>query len=439
MANIVGSGLEISQSYLSDAVYPPGTVVKPAGNNPYEITMCVSPYCTQPIGVVSTNPGVTAGLDNPGQGGATIAITTVGKTYALVQGPAFVGDKLVAGNIPGTLMSLEQNPPTPISGVTNFPTVIGICMDTNSTNSPLSILVTLKSGTPNPAGNVIVNNITNIGTSTVGSIVTTGGVTWPNNVPYSAPAVYNTMNFVGSTTQLSSMFTNSGEIVTVSNASVSGTVPYYVSSQNILYYQGTSAGNFVLNVLGSNVQSYSGTAVNAQGTINNYTMTIGEVAGAGSIQVGAKIVANGYTINGATYAPTFANTTVKSQTSGSTGTAGVYLLDNWAYLPAQSAIYAYNPTSATGTTLDQILQPGQSVSIAFINTNGSTGYYLTGLQIDGINQTIRWINGSTPGAGSANALDVYNFTIIKTYATQIVTPPTRIPVYTVLGSVSRFG
>lgn len=435
--NIIGSGAETAQLYLSEAAYPVGTLVKPSGNNPYEVTLCVTPYCTQPIGVVSTNPGILSNADadlTVRQGGAYIPVTTHGRTIALVQGPAFAGDKLVAGNIPGTLMSLEQNPPTTVSGMGIAPTVLAICLDTNQTKSPQPLKVVVKGGTPNPTGNLIVNNITNIGTSTVGSLVTTNGVNWANGIPYSPGTITTTQFFNGSTTQLSSMFTNIGEVATVSNASVSGTIPFYVTSQSVLYYQGTATSNFTINVLGSNVNVYSSTpTVQAQGTVNAYTMTINEV-GTGSFTSGMKVGSAGYTINGATYPPLFANTVIQT----GSGTTGTYTLNNWGYLPAQSAIYGYAVTSTTGTSLSTLLQPGQSLSITFLNTNGGTPYYLTGFQIDGIAQSVRWQNGASPSYGSANSIDVYSFTIIRTYATQIVTPPTCIPVYTVLGSITKF-
>ena len=64
-------------------------------------------------------------------------------------------------------------------------------------------------------------------------------------------------------------------------------------------------------------------------------------------------------------------------------------------------------------------------------TNGTTGYYQSQLQIEGTNQAVKWNNGLTPATtgGSASAIDVYTFTILKTEAT---------PTYVVFGSKTKF-
>ena len=57
---------------------------------------------------------------------------------------------------------------------------------------------------------------------------------------------------------------------------------------------------------------------------------------------------------------------------------------------------------------------GQSLTLVFLNTNGATAYYQTGLQIDGVSVTPKWIGGAAPAAGNASAIDIYTVTIIKT-------------------------
>ena len=49
-----------------------------------------------------------------------------------------------------------------------------------------------------------------------------------------------------------------------------------------------------------------------------------------------------------------------------------------------------------------------------LTTQGSTAYYQTGFQIDGVSVTPKWLNGSAPSSGNANSLDVYAYTILKT-------------------------
>jgi hypothetical protein len=60
------------------------------------------------------------------------------------------------------------------------------------------------------------------------------------------------------------------------------------------------------------------------------------------------------------------------------------------------------------------MNTGQSLTIAFAVTNGSTAYYQTSLQIDGSSVTPKWQGGSSPTSGNTNSIDIYSITIIKT-------------------------
>lgn len=85
----------------------------------------------------------------------------------------------------------------------------------------------------------------------------------------------------------------------------------------------------------------------------------------------------------------------------------------------------YNKTAATGsftlvvrgnsgTTLASLMNAGDALTVVFLNTTGSTPYSFTTFRIDSTSITPKWQNGLTPGAGNANAIDAYTFTIIKT-------------------------
>ncbi len=45
---------------------------------------------------------------------------------------------------------------------------------------------------------------------------------------------------------------------------------------------------------------------------------------------------------------------------------------------------------------------------------GSSGYYIGTLRIDGSNVTPEWSGGTAPSSGNANSVDSYVFTVIKT-------------------------
>jgi len=66
------------------------------------------------------------------------------------------------------------------------------------------------------------------------------------------------------------------------------------------------------------------------------------------------------------------------------------------------------------SSLDSIMDTGESVTLAFIVKQGSTPYYNSAVTIDGSAITPEWQGGAAPTAGNASSLDVYSYTIIKT-------------------------
>lgn len=86
------------------------------------------------------------------------------------------------------------------------------------------------------------------------------------------------------------------------------------------------------------------------------------------------------------------------------------------YTSNASATWILNVRGSSSTTLNSKLTTGDSVTIAFLVTQGSSGasYYQTSLTIDGNAQTVKWTGGTAPSAGNASAVDIYQFTIVKT-------------------------
>jgi hypothetical protein len=94
------------------------------------------------------------------------------------------------------------------------------------------------------------------------------------------------------------------------------------------------------------------------------------------------------------------------------------------YTSNASADWTLNVRGSSGTTIDSKLSVGDSTTVAFLVTNGSTAYKHSALTIDGSAQTVQWSGGTAPSAGNASAIDAYSFTIIKTASAT----------YTVLGA-----
>jgi hypothetical protein len=66
------------------------------------------------------------------------------------------------------------------------------------------------------------------------------------------------------------------------------------------------------------------------------------------------------------------------------------------------------------TTANSLMAVGQSVTIAFLTTQGSSAYYQTALQVDGAAVSPKWQGGTTPSSGNASGVDIYGLTLIKT-------------------------
>jgi hypothetical protein len=99
------------------------------------------------------------------------------------------------------------------------------------------------------------------------------------------------------------------------------------------------------------------------------------------------------------------------------------------YTSNASANWTVNFRASSGTSLDTALATGQSVTVAFLVTQGATAYYNNVVQVDGTatGVTTRWLGGA-PTAGNASGIDSYRYLIIKTGSAT----------YTVLASVTQF-
>ena len=84
------------------------------------------------------------------------------------------------------------------------------------------------------------------------------------------------------------------------------------------------------------------------------------------------------------------------------------------YTSNASGNWTLNVRGDSGTTLNSILATGDTITVAFLVTNGGTAYYQTGFQVDGSAVTPKWSGGTAPASGNASSIDAYSFTIIKT-------------------------
>lgn len=192
--------------------------------------------------------------------------------------------------------------------------------------------------------NVILGNGTSavqvVAPSTNGNVLTSNGTTWQSTAP---PAVFSTsadntftgtQTFSGTSAKLAMVLNDAAEVATVSATAATGTIPYDITTQSVLFYTTNASANWTVNFRAS-----------------------------------------------------------------------------------------------VGTSLNTALATGQSVTAAFLVTQGATAYFNNVVQVDGTTSgvTTRWIGGA-PTAGNASGIDSYRYLIIKTGSAT----------FTVLASVVQF-
>jgi hypothetical protein len=98
------------------------------------------------------------------------------------------------------------------------------------------------------------------------------------------------------------------------------------------------------------------------------------------------------------------------------------------YTTNASGNWTLNVRGDGSTTLNSALATGDSITVVFLVTQGSTAYYSTALTIDGNAVTPKYITGTAFSAGNASSIDSYVYTIIKTGSAA----------FTVLASQTKF-
>jgi hypothetical protein len=99
------------------------------------------------------------------------------------------------------------------------------------------------------------------------------------------------------------------------------------------------------------------------------------------------------------------------------------------YTTASSSNFAVNIRGNSATTLNSVMNVGESLTAVVVSTQGASSFYLTGITIDGTatGVTTRWAT-QVPAAGGTSGIDAYTITIIKTASAT----------YTVLAAQTKF-
>jgi hypothetical protein len=254
--------------------------------------------------------------------------------------------------------------------------------------------------------------------------VTSGG--WPGVSPsaqnsWTANQAFTNISITGNTTTNSLLVT--GNLNTGSVTSSNGV--YSTNSFN-----GTFSDGIVMDYVTGNGRISAGTSDN----ITLYSGGVGTTPIATHYSNGAFAPANTGIFNGTinSTAIKFANSTELAKSNSTAISA------NTTFNVSEGAVQYWtsnassnttlNITWSSGTTMNQVMTVNDSITLAMMFTNGSTAYYPSVYQIDGIAVTPKWQANSAPTGGNANSIDVYGFVVYKTGNNT----------YTVLASQTQF-
>jgi hypothetical protein len=84
------------------------------------------------------------------------------------------------------------------------------------------------------------------------------------------------------------------------------------------------------------------------------------------------------------------------------------------YTTNASGNWTVNFRGSSGTSLNTVMQTGESISATFLVTQGATAYYNSAVTIDGTSVTPKWQGGTAPTSGNASSVDCYTYVIQKT-------------------------
>jgi hypothetical protein len=84
------------------------------------------------------------------------------------------------------------------------------------------------------------------------------------------------------------------------------------------------------------------------------------------------------------------------------------------YTSNASGNWTVNFRGSSGTSLNTLMQTGESISATFLVTQGATAYYNSAVTIDGTSVTPKWQGGTAPTSGNASSIDSYTYVIQKT-------------------------
>ena len=354
-------------------------------SSPTDINVIVENVLQEPTIAYSVNGYTLTFTEAPGTGTNNIYVVyraSAVSNYAYVPDGSITYAKLAnnirqftvdtfTANGTGSTIALTETPASANSLIVSVDGVI----QTAPTNYTLSGSTITFTGVPDNGANVVVKHIGFRTTSTV-TALQAGSVT---ATEIADGSVTNVKIVSVANTKITGLVTAS-QIANVANTQITG----ILSEAN----GGTGASTLA----GANIPVT--TATNSFTGLQTFT-------GSSSV-AGAKIFD---VLEGATISATAATGTINYDI---TTQAVLYYTSN------ASGNWTVNFRGSSGTSANTLMATGESMTVAFLVTQGSTAYYNSAVQVDGNSVTPKWQGGTAPAAGNASSVDVYSYTIIKT-------------------------
>lgn len=300
---------------------------------------------------------------------------------------------------------------------------LGISISNTLSGNITAAIYSISNGTSTYNATISAAGYSTTGNTTVPVIslfATNGQFAIGNSTTTQANAIITIANSAGSATITPTT-------ISVGNASINATISsnstvtfFNSTANNSLYFGGLpysngSAGQF-LTSNGTNApywQTVTPGLVNttAQYTFTNTHFMQGSTTSLAEVLTNAAEVCNVQAIA--------ANGTINYDV---TSQSVLYYTSN------ATANWTLNFRGNSTTTLNALMSTGQSLTVAFLVTQGTTAFYANAHQVDGVAVTPKYQGGTAFSAGDASSIDAYVYTIIKTAS----------GTYTVLTSQTQF-